>query len=383
MAFVLKNAPKKSTKLLASAEWTLAIHKAPQTHAVLEELGVAYTGDYFKKQWPARIAAIRAKHPLSPEAERIQQESSGERRDQTRPGRRPGPSGGTHNARGIFGFIDQALGALLGESAAEQPTRRASADFKQNSAKPDSSRFTKLAGADAGLKPSGTYRSSGACSKEFYAVLKNQPAELDALWVDLHTVSYSLEAKPAPPAKWLVSARGIVARHGDDKFQAMLLRLLKEYEPTGNGHFLGLNTLRALIYLASDQPADTVGHALAEYALKRCYVTNPGVGIRNEKLGNACVWSLGQMPGGAGVPYLARILARTKYPKIRKKIEKQLNIAAERAGISRADLDETTVPTHDLDRDAMRVIDSKTAKPFWWPMAVRGVSSGLMPAANR
>ncbi|WP_298308267.1 hypothetical protein [uncultured Erythrobacter sp.] len=35
------------------------------------------------------------------------------------------------------------------------------------------------------------------------------------------------------------------------------------------------------------------------------------------------------MPDGAGVPFLARILARTKYPKIRKKIDKALNEAAE------------------------------------------------------
>ena len=38
------------------------------------------------------------------------------------------------------------------------------------------------------------------------------------------------------------------------------------------------------------------------------------------------------MPDGAGVPFLARVLARTKYPKIRKKIDKALNEAAEAAG---------------------------------------------------
>lgn len=63
------------------------------------------------------------------------------------------------------------------------------------------------------------------------------------------------------------------------------------------------------------------------------------------------------MPDGAGVPFLARILARTKYPKIRKKIDKALNEAAEKAGLALADLDETAVPTHDLDRNGWRRID--------------------------
>jgi len=39
------------------------------------------------------------------------------------------------------------------------------------------------------------------------------------------------------------------------------------------------------------------------------------------------------------VPYLARILARVKYPKIKARIDAKLNEAAQRAGIGRAELD--------------------------------------------
>ncbi len=60
------------------------------------------------------------------------------------------------------------------------------------------------------------------------------------------------------------------------------------------------------------------------------------------------------MPDGAGVPYLARILARVKYPKVKAKIDAKLNEAAQKAGIGRAELDEISVPTHGLDRDGTR-----------------------------
>ena len=111
--------------------------------------------------------------------------------------------------------------------------------------------------------------------------------------------------------------------------------------------------LRTLVYLAADLDPATVGPQLANFALKQCYVTQAGHGIRAEKLGNACLWALAAFPKGAGVPYLARILARTKYPKIRAKIEEKLNQAAAAAGLSRGALDELSVPTHDLDRDGV------------------------------
>ena len=66
------------------------------------------------------------------------------------------------------------------------------------------------------------------------------------------------------------------------------------------------------------------------------------------------VWSLAELPDGAGVPYLARILARVKYPKVKAKIDAKLNEAAQRAGIGRAELDEISVPTDGLDRDGTR-----------------------------
>ncbi|MEM6586125.1 MAG: hypothetical protein AAF692_10245, partial [Pseudomonadota bacterium] len=358
MAFALNHAPRESTRLLASVEWTLANHHAPQTHAALEKLGVAFTNDYYRKQWPARIAAIRVKHPLKPpegdtqgERSRASQRMSdgpSQRSERIRPERDRGPRGGSSNVRGFFGLVDKLLREFTDEAPAGRRPERAR-DFQQEYGserfserrfgrassrpekdEPEDERFVKLAGADAGQQRDNN--GTRMRSRQFYKLVMEQPEELDALWCEIHAEAYSIASKAAPSAKWLKTTRAIVERHGAVKHQAILMPLLEKYEPTGFVTFLGLGTLRAFIYLSADHPSNAIGHALADFALKQCYVTKPGYGIREEKLGNACVWALANMPDGAGVPFLARVLARTKYPKIRKKIDKALNEAAEAAG---------------------------------------------------
>ena len=162
----------------------------------------------------------------------------------------------------------------------------------------------------------------------------------------------------APSASWMKSARAVFDRVPPEEWlkstRAITVQKAPAYSEFG---VYGDKQIRALIYTAAFLPPEQIGPVLVQYALKRCYIAEPGIGMRNEKLGNACVWVLANFPDGGGVPYLARILARTKYPKIRKRIDKQLNDAALKAGITRADLDEATVPTHDLDRDGKRRIE--------------------------
>lgn len=183
------------------------------------------------------------------------------------------------------------------------------------------------------------------------AAMRNDPDLLHELAVMVGQVA----GKAAPGPKWIAQARGLVAKLPVEVWMDRL-RQTTANELRGRGRTSGEDYIRTLVYIAAFLPADEVGPLLVHYALKKCYVTEPGIGIRSEKLGNACVWTLAALPDGAGVPYLARILARTKYPKIRKKIDQQLNAAATAAGVSRADLDEVTVPTHDLDIEGRRVV---------------------------
>ena len=81
----------------------------------------------------------------------------------------------------------------------------------------------------------------------------------------------------------------------------------------------------------------------------------PGSGIRDKRMGNACLWTLIHMPDGAGVPYLARLLNQVKYPSVKKVINAALDEAAEAAGLSRGTLDELSVPTHDLEDGKLEI----------------------------
>lgn len=165
----------------------------------------------------------------------------------------------------------------------------------------------------------------------------------------------AVASKSAPSSKWLAEGRTLIRDIPPEERLAMLRTLVDAPAPlTWAGQSGGEHNIRAFIYLSADLDPAEVGPLLTDYALKKCYVTVPNHGIRAEKLGNACLWALAALPDGSGVPYLARILVRTRYPKIRAKIDEKLNQAAAAAGVSRGALDELTVATHDLDRDGAR-----------------------------
>lgn len=139
----------------------------------------------------------------------------------------------------------------------------------------------------------------------------------------------AIAGKSAPSAKWLAEGCAVVADLREED-RIATLRMVVDTPAPSFGFSGGEQYLRAILYLSADLDHATVGPMLTDYALRRCYVTVPGIGIRSEKLGNACLWTLAAMPDGAGVRYLARILARTKYPKIRAKIDEKLNEAGRR-----------------------------------------------------
>jgi Domain of unknown function (DUF4132) len=173
----------------------------------------------------------------------------------------------------------------------------------------------------------------------------------------LSSLTHQIENRSAPSAKWLRDARAVLDMAPEEMWLDQVRRITEVASPYPYVGLIGVPGeayLRSMIYLAAMLRPEDVGPVLTGYALKQCYVTRKGSGIRSEKLGNACVWSLAELPDGAGIPYLARILARVKYPKIKARIDGKLNEAAQRAGIGRAELDEISVPTHGLDRDGIR-----------------------------
>jgi hypothetical protein len=173
------------------------------------------------------------------------------------------------------------------------------------------------------------------------------PAEFHAAWKALHSRAYELEGKSAPSDKWLKAARPSVASLSTEQRIAFLTTVLDILTP---GQGLPTDNLaRAVVYVSADWAPDAVGPILTRHAQKTCFDSIPSWGMRNERLGNACLWALIHLPDGGGVRYLARLLSRVKYPKVKKRIEAALDEAAAEAGITRGELDELSIPTHDLD----------------------------------
>jgi hypothetical protein len=71
-------------------------------------------------------------------------------------------------------------------------------------------------------------------------------------------------------------------------------------------------------------------------------------GPRSLRVANACLLALRELPGLHGAAQLERLRLSVKQPSARRKVEQALEVAAERAGLSRDDLEERTVPDYGL-----------------------------------
>jgi Domain of unknown function (DUF4132) len=114
------------------------------------------------------------------------------------------------------------------------------------------------------------------------------------------------------------------------------------------------NIVRGLVWaLSLTEPSDELARAFAhlvETSLKKA----PGVGPRSPKLATAGTVALGRLNTNFAVGQLARLKSRVTFKTTLKEIEKALDAAAKRAGLSRADLEELSVPNFGLDADGTR-----------------------------
>ena len=106
--------------------------------------------------------------------------------------------------------------------------------------------------------------------------------------------------------------------------------------------------LKGIVWMLSDFGDLNTASAVAALA-EECFRKIPQIGAVSHKVGNACVNALAEMPGLDAVGQLSRLRARMKYSTAKRLVEKALNQAASRAGITRNDLEDIAVPTFDLE----------------------------------
>ena len=108
-------------------------------------------------------------------------------------------------------------------------------------------------------------------------------------------------------------------------------------------HETSADLLRGLVWttclVSSDELISAVGNAA-----EMCFKKIPNIGPRSPKIGNACLQALAEMNQLAAVAQISRLKTRAKHASIRKQLAKALDRAAEKLGITEADLEEIAVP---------------------------------------
>lgn len=159
-----------------------------------------------------------------------------------------------------------------------------------------------------------------------------------------------------PTKKWLAAARGCVDRIGADAFAATARRWFARVTPPRSverrpdGWFppaiaeVNADALKALVWACSTLDDESLAGAIGDLAV-RCFTKIRWVGALSMKVGNACIYTLCQLPGLRAVAQLSRLAARVRYKQALALIDRAKLECARRAGIDPVDLEELAVPT--------------------------------------
>ena len=200
-------------------------------------------------------------------------------------------------------------------------------------------------------------------AEAFISAQAAMPAARHQQWTALFDFCASADGG-SPSKKWLTKLAELI---GDQalpvaEFIAGCLAwipLVSQPAPEGLGEFnhprhplricdRNQDILKGLAWASTVAQDPALGRVIAGLALS-CYNKKiPGEGPRAPKIGNACVWALGEYAGMQGVAHLSYLKVRVRYGTAQKQIEKALNLRASRLGMTRDDLDEIGVPDYGL-----------------------------------
>jgi len=171
-----------------------------------------------------------------------------------------------------------------------------------------------------------------------------------------------------PSQKWMKEAEACITAIGPDEYRFALLTwfpLASEPRPEpatfyANQHVnpnmvwyldpTNSDVLKGLVWTCSREEDPEMARALSELALA-AYKKIPGTGPRAGKVGNACFWALGEMPGQNGIDGIAQLSIlklRIKNRPAQRVIANALASVAKRAGISAEEIEELSVPDYGM-----------------------------------
>ena len=175
-----------------------------------------------------------------------------------------------------------------------------------------------------------------------------------------------------PSAAWSKAAKECIAEAGAENFRKSVARwfglvtvpamktLRHEYEngrvyehQISSGSDRNVNILKGLAWMCADRTEAEIARALAklvEAGVKK----QPGIGPWATRAVNAAIWALTEMDSSEAVGQLSRLKMKiTLRPSITH-IENGLEAAAKKAGVTKADLEDLSVPSYGFDLNGTR-----------------------------
>jgi hypothetical protein len=165
-------------------------------------------------------------------------------------------------------------------------------------------------------------------------------------------VHASTATAATPSAKWLVTARSLLEQVGTTNFKSYVSGWFELVDRSPLAPIAERNRLilTGLIWIYSLLSDEIELESIADLTIK-CYHKIPNVGPVCLKAGNAGLWLLGEIGTFQAIDCMEKLRQKVKNQAIQKQIEKYLNLAAQKTGLSREDLEELSIPTYNLDRD--------------------------------
>jgi hypothetical protein len=171
-------------------------------------------------------------------------------------------------------------------------------------------------------------------------------------WLGLMEHCHSVE-QAAPGPKWMRGSRDLIAALGEGEAVTTMLRWLAlgptpGQPPEARSPIEDTSYQKGVILCVGLSETSQAAIAIADFALA-CLRKVPFVGAVSQKVGFACIQALGGMQCKEAVSQLTRLRAKVKYSTARRLIEKSLLLAAERAGVSVGELEDSSVSKYPLD----------------------------------
>ena len=199
----------------------------------------------------------------------------------------------------------------------------------------------------------------GPWSQIVFDEIAQQDAITRAGWEGLLEHCRSLE-QTVPGGKWKKRAGELMAALEESEAPARTMRWLAlgpvpGQPPEARSPIEDSAYQKGMVWCVALRARPDTAVAIADFGLA-CLRKVPMLGAVSQKVGFACVQALGAMECSEAVSQLTRMSARVKYAVARRLIQKSLQQAAERSGLSVEEIEDISVSRYGLDENGSRTM---------------------------